>query len=294
MKTAILTGATGFVGHWLLRELIENDVFVYAICRKNSDRLHRLVDLKKHIEIIELDMDGITRLTEYCSGADVLYHLAWGGDRNGFTDQMNNVGNAITVMETAKKIGVKHVLVTGSHAEYGPCSDRVDENHPTNPTTAYGACKLSTYFILRVLSGQMGMPFTWVRLFSIYGNDSSNNRLLISYLVNCFRQNKEPELTDCEQLWDFLYAKDAARALYMLGYQGKTGLFNLAYGVSRKLKDFVIEARDLLNPNTGLGFGKNSSYDRTQINVSVDRIRLETGWSPKTSFREGILKFRNE
>jgi len=292
MKTAILTGATGFIGHWLLKELIEKNVFVYAVCRKNSNRLFRLAKFKKNIEVIEIDMDNITKLPKHCNTADAFYHLAWEGERNDFIAQINNLKNATFAMQMASQIGVKHFLMTGSHVEYGTCYDRVDENHSTNPTTAYGVCKLSAYFTLKVLSEQLGIPFTWVRLFSVYGNDSSNNKLLISYLVNCFKENKEPELTDCEQLWDFLYAKDAAYALYLLGHQQKMGLYNLAYGESRILQDFIIEARDLLNPNIKLNFGINNNYSNFALNVNVDKIKKETGWRPKTSFKEGILKFK--
>lgn len=291
MKTAILTGSTGYIGHWLLNELIENDVFVYAVCRKNSSRLSRLANLQ-NLEIIGLDMEHITMLPNYCGNADIFYHLAWEGDRNDFIAQIKNIQNATLAMQKASDIGVKQFIMTGSQAEYGICYDRVDENHSTNPNTAYGVCKLSAYLTLKVLAEQLSIPFAWVRMFSVYGNDDSNNKLLISYLVNCLKQSKEPELTDCEKLWDFLYAKDAANALYLLGNKKKTGLYNLAYGESRILKDFIIEARDLLNPNVRLKFGTNKNFNNFELNVNVDKIKIDTGWSPKTSFKEGILKFK--
>jgi len=291
MKTAIVTGATGFIGHWLLKELIENDVFVYAVCRKNSSRLSRLANLT-NIEVIELDMENIAMLPKYCSHADTFYHLAWEGERNDFISQITNINNSAHAIQIADKIGVKHFIMTGSQAEYGICHDRIDENHSTNPNTAYGVCKLSAYLILKVLSEQLSVSFTWVRIFSVYGNDDSSNTLLISYLVNCLKENKEPELTDCKQLWDFLYAKDAANALYLLGNMEKTGIYNLAYGESRILKDFIIEARDLLNPNIKLNFGMNKNYNKGELNVNVDKIKMETGWVPKTNFKEGILKFK--
>ncbi|MBI5101257.1 MAG: NAD(P)-dependent oxidoreductase [Nitrospirae bacterium] len=291
MKTAIVTGATGFIGHWLLKELVENDVFVYAICRRNSSRLSRLANLP-NIEIIELDMEDIAQLPGYCSQADTFYHLAWEGGREDFLAQIKNIHCAALALQTAKTIGVKHFIMTGSQAEYGICFDRVDENHITNPITAYGVCKLSAYWTLKVLAEQISVLFTWVRIFSVYGNDDSNNKLLISYLVDCLQQNKEPGLTECGQLWDFLYAKDAANALYLLGIKEKTGVYNLASGESRILKDFLVEARDLLNPDIKLNFGTNGNCTQGALNVNVDKIKMATGWAPKTSFREGILKFK--
>lgn len=291
MKTAILTGSTGFLGHWLLKELVENNVFVYALCRRNSGRISRLSGYK-NIKIIEMDMEEISKLPRYIDDADNFYHLAWEGQRNDFIAQINNVENSISAMHAAKEIGVRHFTMTGSQAEYGRCSDRVDENYSTHPETAYGACKLSAYFILKVLSAQIKLPFSWVRVFSVYGDDDSRNKLLISYLVDCFKNNKDPELTAGEQLWDFLYAKDAANALYLVGEQKQEGIYNLGYGESRKLKDYIIEARDLLNPDIKLKFGCHQDVNGVELNVNVDKLKKATGWKPRTSFKEGILKFK--
>lgn len=291
MKTAILTGATGFLGHWLLKELLEKGIFVYAVCRRNSSRLYKLAGLS-NVKIIELDMNEIISLPEYIEHADTLYHLAWGGDRDDFSIQMKNVQFSIDIMRSAYKIGVTHFISTGTQAEYGICKDKIDENHVTNPYNAYGACKLSTYFILKTLSGQMNLPFTWIRIFSVYGKDDGQNTLLIAYLVKCFQENKIPELSTCENLWDFLYAKDAADALVMFGEKNCTGLYNLAYGESRKLKIFVIEARDLLNPNCKINFNPAKASLGVELDVDITKIKNDLGWSPKTNFTEGILKFR--
>jgi UDP-glucose 4-epimerase len=291
MKTAILTGATGFLGHWLLRELLEKDIFVYAVCRKNSNRLYKLSGLS-NVKIIELDTNEISLLPEYIDNADTFYHLAWGGERNDFSAQMKNVQFSIDAINAANQIGVKHFIATGTQAEYGICKDKIDENHVTNPYNAYGACKLSTYFILKTLSKQLNLPFTWIRIFSVYGDDDDQNTLLISYLVKCFKEKKIPELSTCENLWDFLYAQDAADALIMFGEKICAGLYNLASGESRKLKDFVTEATVLLNPNGKIDFNPNKANSGVELDVDISKIKNDLGWSPKTSFKEGILKFK--
>ena len=87
MKSAIVTGSTGFLGNWLVKELIENNVFVYALCRKNSNRISRLYGLK-NIKIIEIDMENISMITEHIENADNFYHLAWEGERDDFINQL--------------------------------------------------------------------------------------------------------------------------------------------------------------------------------------------------------------
>lgn len=292
MKTAILTGGTGFLGYWLLKELVKNDIFVYVIVRKNSKRLNRLNGISG-IEIIEIDMDEISDLSRYIKTANVFYHLAWEGDRNDFSNQMKNITWALNAMKVAQKLHIKQFIMTGSQAEYGICNKQVDENAPVNPNTAYGACKLACYNILNTLSKQIDLPFTWVRVFSVYG-EGDNPNTLISYLFKCFKKNEIPKLTKGDQLWDFLYAEDAASALYLLGKECKYGIYNLASGKSRPLKEFIIEARDLIAPDKKLNFSSEKISNVVELRANINKIKNDIGWEPEVSFENGILKMKGE
>jgi nucleoside-diphosphate-sugar epimerase len=287
MKTAVLTGGTGFLGFGLLSELIANDVFVYVVVRQNSKRIERLQKIEG-IKIIELNMEDISKLDKHVKQADVFYHLAWEGERNNFPDQMRNIIPTVTAMEVAHHLGVKQFIVTGSQAEYGVVKEVINEATPTNPNTAYGASKLACYQILKTLSEQLKINLTWVRVFSVYGRGDNPNTL-ISYLFRCFREDKVPELTSGTQYWDYLNLSDAAKALYLLGEKNKSGLYNLASGQSRPLREFIIEVRDLINPNSVLTFDEESKQDNIQLKVDVTKIKSDLDWRAKINFLDGIL-----
>ncbi len=291
MKTAVLTGGTGFLGFWLLKELVKNNILVYVIVRKNSKRRGRLNGISG-IEIIELDMEEIYDLPKFINSADVFYHLAWEGERNDFSSQLKNITQAVNAMQAAHKIGVNKFIMPGSQAEYGIYNHEVDENSPVNPNTAYGACKVACYNILRVLSEQIALPLTWVRVFSVYG-EGDNPNTLISYLFRCFKEMETPKLTRGDQLWDFLYAEDAAAALYLLGEKSNYGLYNLAFGESRPLKEYVMEVRDLVSPDSELDFGTNISPNIVELKANIDKIKSDIGWKPTVGFKDGILKVKN-
>ncbi|MGP0587782.1 NAD-dependent epimerase/dehydratase family protein [Paenibacillus timonensis] len=287
MKKAILTGGTGFLGFGLLSELVARGVFVYVIVRKNSKRLQRLQGIEG-IKVIELNMEDISELASYVDGADAFYHLAWEGGRNDYSAQVNNIQSTIDAMQVAGQIGVKQFVVTGSQAEYGICNDEIHESTPTNPSTAYGACKLATYQILKTLAQQIKISLTWVRVFSVYG-PGDNPNTLISYLFKCFKEGQTPQLTCGHQNWDFLYLEDAARALYLLGEKEKEGLFNLASGISRQLKEFVIEVRNLISQNSDLHFDEQKEEQVVQLKVNIAKIKEATEWKPQINFSEGII-----
>jgi nucleoside-diphosphate-sugar epimerase len=133
------------------------------------------------------------------------------------------------------------------------------------------------------------LPLTWVRVFSVYG-EGDNPNTLISYLFECFKGNKTPKLTKGTQQWDFLYAEDAASALYLLGEKSKYGVFNLAFGVSRPLKEFILEARDLICPGAELDFDLDMLPNIVELRANIDKIKNEIIWKPKVSFNEGIKR----
>jgi nucleoside-diphosphate-sugar epimerase len=274
----------------MLKELLKNDIFVYVLVRKKSKRRER-VDGLSGVKIIEMDMDDIRELPQYIRDIDVFYHLAWEGERNNFTMQMKNIEWAVNAMKVAHNIGAKQFICTGSQAEYGIFKHKVDEKSPTNPNTAYGACKLACYNLLKTLAMQLKLPFTWVRVFSVYG-EGDNPNTLISYLFKCFKENEIPKLSSGNQLWDFLYAEDATNALYLLAKENKTGLYNLAFGESRPLKEFIIEMKDLINPEITLDFNYIYPKSNVELIANVNKIKTELEWEPKFNFVNGILTMK--
>ncbi|WP_181586780.1 NAD(P)-dependent oxidoreductase [Paenibacillus taichungensis] len=291
METAVVTGGTGFLGFGLLSELVRKGIFVYVVVRENSKRLKRLHGIEG-IQIIEMDMKNISNLGSYVKNIDVFYHLAWEGERNDFSGQMKNIGQTVEAMQVASQLGAKQFIVTGSQAEYGIiCNEKINENTPTNPNTAYGACKLACYQILSCLAKQIGISLTWVRVFSVYG-EGDNPNTLISYLFKCFSDGKTPELTSGEQFWDFLYLNDAANALYLLGEQKKEGLYNLASGDNRPLKEFILEVREVISPDSNLIFNANLGKEVVQLRADVGKVQRELNWKPQTCFNEGISNIK--
>jgi UDP-glucose 4-epimerase len=288
VKTVVLTGGTGFLGFGLLQMLLKKGVFVYVLVRKNSKRRERLNGIQG-IQVIEVDMEKEFDLPDDVKGADAFYHLAWEGDRNDYKGQMKNITVAVNAMNAAHRLGIKQFIVTGSQAEYGIVNEEINENTRTDPNTAYGSCKLACYYILNSLANHLNIPLTWVRVFSVYG-EGDNPNTLISYLFKCFRENKIPELTSGNQNWDFLHINDASKALYLLGKKGNQGIYNLASGENRPLKEFILEARSIINPTSDLKFGAEIGERVVQLRANINKIQKALGWKPEVPFAEGIQR----
>ena len=108
MKTAVVTGGTGFIGSWLIEELLCNDVEVVTLVR-NRSRVLKSIEADPHCRIVEGELSDI--LSEQLAsgdGYDVFYHLSWGGvspeHKNDVGLQLGNIDMSLVALELAKKV----------------------------------------------------------------------------------------------------------------------------------------------------------------------------------------------
>ncbi len=297
MKKIVVTGATSFIGVHIIKEYLNNNCKVIAVVRPNSKNLNRLPK-NNNIEIIETDMEKIEYIIDKVENkkADIFYHLAWEGARVPYRDdavlQNNNYECAIKAMKVAKQLRCSVFIGSGSQAEYGKCIGKIDENYPTNATTEYGKAKLKAYETLKVMAKENNMKFIWTRIFSVYGIYDYKGTLVMSALDK-MKRNESIQLTECIQNWDFIYVEDAAKIMYLLANTScYDGVYNIASGESRQLKDFVIDMKEICNSKSELQFGvvPYNSEGVVSFEPVINKLNQNLGYSCKISFNEGIKK----
>ena len=301
---AIVTGATGFIGKALCEELLKANYDVAAVIRKGSAKRGKLDDLlcanfewESKLQTIELNLDELEKLhTEYHIEADVFFHLAWNGssgaDREDFDTQYTNITYMKKAIKTAKDCGCKKIVGAGSQAEYGVVNGMAKENETVpNPFMMYGAAKLAAYQMGKLYATQIGMKLVWPRIYSVYGV-GENQGTLVSYLVDTLKKGEIPQLSPCENMWNFMYISDCVRALRKLGEnEGTEGIYNVASKDTRILKEFVTEIRDIVAPNMELNFGAKQSDPSRTFWLMPDCEKLDAIWDgAKVMFRDGIEK----
>lgn len=298
MKNAIITGATSFIGIYLIKMLLDNDYFVTAVVRPNSVHLSR-IPKNDRITVIELDMQEIKLLpvkVDKKKNYEIFYHLAWDGSRIPYRDdkllQEVNYINAVSAFETALVMDCKTFVGTGSQAELGKCVGKITEEHEAYPITEYGKAKLKTYNKLMEMANAYNIKFIWTRLFSAYGiYDYAGT--LISSTITKMMKNEEILLTKCLQNWDFIYIEDVAEALYLLGSaKCSGGIYNIASGISKPLKEFVVDMKKITNSKSNLIFGAIPYGSEGIVNFEpvVDKLKNKLNWACKVTFEEGIEK----
>ncbi len=294
-KKVVVTGATSFIGIHLIKEWLKKDVDIVAVVRPNSKNVGR-IPLTEQIHILECNMTGYDMLVQEIGQADYFYHLAWEGTRVPYRDdetlQKTNYECALKAMHAAQNLKCSFFLGAGSQAEYGSIDGIIDESCPCVPGTAYGKEKLHACGDLMSLAEQKGIKFIWTRIFSLYGEYDYPGTLVMS-AVKKMMMWEDISMTAGTQLWDYLHVEDAARAMVLFAIQkSPNGIYNIASGIHKPLREFVILMKEILGSKSRLNFGAIPYGSNAPVNLtpSVDKLKNTLGWYPEITFEEGIKR----
>ena len=288
----IITGATGFIGTWLIKEMISNSVQVTAIVR---DKNRISPEISSKITVIQTDSYYNVELED--GDFDVFYHLAWGGVsstyKNNLDIQLSNIKISVEALELANKLRCKKFIAAGTVAEYTMCDNIMNYSQRQTPSDLYGAAKTSSYFFLEVLARQLQIPFIWALLPSTFGEGRNDNNIII-YTIRELLAGKKPKFGELDQMWDFLYVSEVTRALWLIGEKGMANkIYGIGSGQFLRLKDYIIKIRDMINPDLELGINEISGNGNSKVIsscVGTYDLAKDTGFRVETNFEEGIRK----
>lgn len=300
----IITGPTGSIGIALIQKCILEGTEVVAICRKNSSRISRIPQ-SDLVQIVASDLSELRNLSSQELGkGDVFYHLGWdatiGDGRNDMALQIRNIEYTIDAVDLAHRLGCAVFIGAGSQAEYGRSSEKLSAQTPTFPENGYGMAKLCAGQMSRLQCEKYGISHIWARILSVYG-PGDGEKTMITTTIHKLLNGQVPELTAGEQQWDYLYSKDAGRALYLLGRYGQHGkVYCIGSGTVKPLRTYVEILRDAIDPGLQVGFGRQPYHPKQVMYLCADieELTKDTGFVPEVSFEEGIKEtiawLRNE
>ena len=291
----VVTGASGFIGSHLCRDLVAEGHTVAALSRSPEPR--RLRDLAGRVTLMLGELSDLVDCAEAIAdfAPDAVAHLGWrgvaGADRHA-SSQIDNIGWTAELIERCRDAGARVFLGVGSQAEYGPKPGPVAPDADPRPTTLYGEVKLATARIGARLAEGAGLRFVWMRVFSVFGPDDHPYWMLPG-LIGSLLRGERPALTAGDQLWDFLPVADAARAIRLaLATEGARGVYNLGSGRAPRLRDTVKTVRDLVDSALPLGFGEIPYGPNAVMHLEADiaSLRRDTGWEPSPSLGPALAE----
>ena len=296
IRKAVITGGTGMLGLALIRLLIKNKIEIAVICRPGSKRLER-IPKNALIKIVECEINNLGSLSDVLdSGYDAFFHFAWDGtygeNRNNMFLQNKNIKAALDSVNLAASLGCKVWLGAGSQAEYGRVEGKLSPLTPAYPENGYGMAKLCAGQMTRIMCQKNGIRHIWSRILSTFGPYDGNHTMVMSGIRQML-SGESPKYTQGEQMWDYLYCDDAARAFYLAAEKGRDGaVYCIGSGVVKPLKEYIITIRDIVKPYCHIEFGGIPYYENQVMYLCADITNLteDTGFIPEVSFEDGIKR----
>ncbi len=293
-KTILLTGATGFLGSYLLDALIRNGYKPIILMRTTSEtwRINHLLNQVISYEIDKTPLEKIFKDQEI----DTVVHLAtlYRKFNNGkeVPEMINsNVNFPSQILEIGIKHGLETFINTGTFFECDCSVLPVREQALTKAFNFYAKTKIAFEALLKTYREQL--KITTLRLFSPYG--PKDNEKLIPMLIKKALNREKISLSEGFQKLDFIYAEDIASAFLLAisnADEQDTGykLYNIGSGVGISVREIVSVIEEQLEKPINKVWGSPSKSDIPVVFADICQAKSSLNWAPKYTIHQGIRK----
>lgn len=294
---ALITGANGFVGKYLLHVLCDHQVETIAVVRNRSSNTEGLENFR-NTRIIYCEMDEIEKLPEIVADRDIDYciHLAWEGanghPRSNPEMQLKNISRTLSLCRALSKMRIRRFVGIGTLAEKDVNNYIPLDGATPNLVSCYGIAKLTAQYMSKAICTELGIEHIWCQLSNLYGiGDKSSN--FINYACKLMLTGGRPSFTAGEQMYDFVYITDIAKGIYKAAADGKVNTaYYIGSGHQKKLKEFIFQIRDAVDPDIQLHLGEIPFNGTCLPDEEFDCSKLmnDTGYCAEIPFEKGIKR----
>jgi nucleoside-diphosphate-sugar epimerase len=259
MKKILVTGATGFIGGYVIDELLKRGHTVIATSATEGKAKSN--DWYNKVDYIPFDLKQLRPEADYYNffkTPNLLIHLAWEGLPNykSAFHLEENLPRHISFLSNLVQNGLKDLTVTGTCFEYGMQEGCLQEDMPVLPDNPYGKAKNDLRRQLEVLRKTYPFSFKWIRLFYMYGKGQNPNSLL-SQLDRALAAEEDTfNMSGGQQVRDYLPVEKVAENIVKIALQSSVeGVINNCSGIPVTVKGFVEDYLRRINKNITLNLG---------------------------------------
>ena len=287
----LVTGATGFIGSHLIRELLKSKTNQIVATSRSIDKAKKS-DWFSKVEYIEYDFNEGTgeNLYDFFGKPDQLIHLAWEDLSNYNSSSHIEVilPNHCEFIESMVLGGLKNVVVTGTCFEYGMIEGCLSEDIDTKPENPYAVAKDSLRKFIVNLQKKHSFVYKWIRLFYMYGDGQSKTSLMYLLDKTIQDKNKVFNMSGGEQLRDFLPIDEVVRNISLITKQNShlNQVVNCCSGkpisVKNLVEHYLEEKKYKIRLN--LGFYPYPDYEPMRFwgcNLKLKEIQTRMGNNEK-------------
>ncbi len=294
-KRTLVTGGAGFIGSHLVERLLHDGHHVLVLDNFSTGRPENLEHLKgqEKLSVVQCDVSQFDQVYPLVQGVDWLFHLAALADivpsiQNPLAYHRSNVDGTVSVLEAARRQGVKRFVYAASSSCYG-----IPDDYPTPETAEIRT--MYPYALTKNIGEQSvfhwnkvyGLPVVSLRFFNVYGPRSRTSgtygAVFGVFLAQKLAGKPFTVVGDGTQSRDFTFVTDVADAVVTAAASEVTGeVFNVGTGKSYMVLELVerLGGEKIFIPK------RPGEPDCTLADIS--KIKRLLNWSPRVSFAEGV------
>jgi len=302
----LVIGGAGFIGSWLVRELVGRGYSVVVLDNFHSGSIENLYEVsgENSFEVVEGDVRDKGAVRKVINGVDAVVHLAALVDveesvSNPFETHDVNVNGTLSILEEALKAGVGKFVFASSTAVYGDVNPLpLKEEYSPCPISPYAASKVSAEGYCRASNRCYGLETVVLRYFNVYGPRQTNGTysgVITRFLHNALRGKPLIVYGDGKQTRDFIYVDDVVNATVLSLENDKVNgeTFNICTGIPTSVNALLEIVKEVVGKDLKVVYYKPRKGDIKGNCGDPRKAEEMLGFRARVDMRKGVQKLAN-
>jgi UDP-glucose 4-epimerase len=289
----LVTGGSGFIGSHVVDRLVAEGAGSVTVLdnRIREDNLAEALPSGR-VRTLEGDVTDRAAVREAAEGATGIFHMAVLPLGPCSEDPRRcleiNVNGTFNVLEAARDLGVQKIVYSSASSVYGDTDDTMDESHPLNARTMYGASKLAGEYFLRAFHDLYGIDYVTLRYMNVYGPRQEGG--LVINVLRRIQSGEAPTIIgDGSQSFDFVHVADVAAAnVRAMGSDVRQGEFNVGGGNEVTVRQIVERLLEATGSDLQPEVRADQTVPMTRRVGSSQAAAEALGWRPELDLDHGL------
>lgn len=304
-----ITGGAGFIGSTLCDRMLEcdNKIVVvdnfndyYSPKLKEKNIKHNLDNKNYKLYRGDICDKNLLRKIFEENQIDVVVHIAASAGvrpsiENPLSYVKNNIEGTVNIVEVMKENGIKKIVFASSSSIYGNCKEEIfsEDLKVSEPISPYAASKSACEQFLYTYSKLFDIQVVALRFFTVFGPRQRPD-LAIRKFIDLIKENKPiPVYGDGTTIRDYTYIDDIVDGIIgAINYNDTPyEIINLGGGAPVSLNQMIETIEKVLNKKATIEHLPMQLGDVNKTAADITKAKKLLNYNPKTSFKEGIIKF---